>query len=132
MAKQRITKRKRSKAMQATRQVAAFLTLTIAQETDDGDVLLSHLPLPYAVAALTWLATAWLALWPAVVRLQMEAGWLAGDAMRWLGTLAGAVSSIAGPLWSAVGAMEMLTMRFYLAFSVAEALVRALWWAVVR
>lgn len=124
MAKQRLAKRrKQNKTLQATRQVAAFLTLTIAQETDDGDVLLSHLPLPYGVAALTWLAGVWLALWPTLTRVWMEAGWLVEDAAVRLNALAGTV-------WAAAGAMEMLAVRFYLAVSVTEVALRALWFAV--
>jgi hypothetical protein len=47
--------------MLATRQVGAFLSLMVVQEREDGETLVSVMPLPYGLALLTWLAGAWLA-----------------------------------------------------------------------
>lgn len=108
--------------MLATRQVGAFLSLMVVQEREDGETLVSVMPLPYGLALLTWLAGAWLALWPVLSRLSLEAGWLVEDTLAWLNTLAGTVGT-------GLGLVEGIAVRFYVTITALEILARSLWWA---
>jgi hypothetical protein len=108
-----------------TRQAGAFLAVTIVQQQDSGETLVSLLPLPYGLALLTWLAAAWLAVWPVLVRLGLEAGWLVEDGLARLHLWAGSLTA-------AAGLVEGLAVRFYLAATMLEVLARSLWWAIGR
>lgn len=107
MSRRSVTRRK---TMQAAHRVGAYLSLMVVQEDDNGDVLLSLLPLPEGVAMVaTWLATMWVTLALLVGRARLEVGWLGQDALNLL---------------------DALAMRLHVALAVLDILARATWWAI--